>query len=177
MKLRLCIIILAIICLFTGCFSGSLYRMKWEADAILCYSNNRENFRQWGDEALALLHEQNLRKTTIYASEGDLVYLLATDSKVSSKSLAEALNGIVKVIIVEEEGVDFLLNSDGFVSSSSYSGLFYCPEDDIQSFPGCIVGLDYTYEDDLIIGESEESDNTVYVKRIDECFFYYYLTF
>ncbi len=177
MKLKLIILATVVAFLFTGCHRISSKIEKKCDEAINCYEENKTLFSDSAVEAMALLEEHDLTGARISFADKGAVYVDAINAEIQSESLYKSLAHGVESINVSEEGVKFFLDTGGFVSSSDYSGIFYSPTEDINSLPFFLPNLEYTYDEDIVTGAKEGSDNTVYIERIEDGFFYFYLTF
>ena len=75
--------------------------------------------------------------------------------------------------------VEFSLGSSGFASETAYWGVNYVPSDN-SAFLGRFWGQTWEYwkpQGDGRLYYEPEGDNTCYVKKLDECWYYYELRF
>ena len=177
MRLKLVVLVVVISFFTTGCSNNLMNVKKKNEDAKNCYEKYKTLFYESAMESLNILKQYDLKSTRLYASDNKQVYVTALEAEIQSEKLYEVLTQLAKLIIVSEDGVEFSLDSSGFVSNSDYSGIYYSPADNIDSLPLYLPYLEYVRENDIVTGAKEGSDNTVYIERIGEAFFYYYLTF
>ncbi|MBQ8323577.1 MAG: hypothetical protein IJY89_04580 [Clostridia bacterium] len=82
---------------------------------------------------------------------------------------------LVGSISESEKYVDFSCGGKGMGGETAYCGFFYIPSDDPLDFFGKLTpsGEGYLW----VEWEHGEGDNTVYLEKIFDCFYYYELTY
>lgn len=72
--------------------------------------------------------------------------------------------------------VEFAMGGSGLGSETTYWGVNYVPSDSMVGFQG--IRWDYWKQDgDGRMYYEPEGDNTCYVKKLDECWYYYEMNF
>ena len=72
-----------------------------------------------------------------------------------------------------ETGIDFSGEGLGWAANSFYMGVYYSPTGDIAEMSYYDPSMTFTESDNIISGKKENSDNTLYIERLGDGFFYY----
>ena len=95
--------------------------------------------------------------------------------ELSNPDLSNLFHGCTfRYVVITDASIKFVGNGSGFGSNTTSIYLYYVPTDEMECIPeyDYLAGIHYETEGEGIYGTVRGRDNTVYIERIEPCFFY-----
>lgn len=176
MKRCLCGIIAVVLLFLVGCNEKILDEDK-KSYAESFWTENKESLMSATKEAFSLLENTEKDIMILTLTGGNVVCEGEQSAEYNAPSLKKIMMLSERPIWIREKSIEFGLPGAGFGPNTSYCGLIYIPSDDINDFPYSFPELDLTYAENAVYGSSRSTDNRVYIERIENCVFYYEMSF
>lgn len=175
-----------VICVMILSCTGCLFfdREQSKEEIIGNFRQNYDKIASSVERIEELYASQNRDVMRVTMLEGDSARIVWTDyfpadteeiAVVQEDPLLHQVLELVTVreIRVEKDVIEFKGEGSGMGSNTSYCGIFYTPDDDLTASSYYDYHMTFTEEENVLVGELENSDNTFYAERIEPCFFYY----